>query len=102
LKRKENQYELRRILGAPESNIHLRADASESTVKRTALADYRVVYFATHGLVAGEVKGLAEPSLALTLPKQSSDTDDGLLTASEGAQLKLNADWVVRRCALRL
>ena len=68
---------------------------ARATVKRAALADYRVVYFATHGLVAGEVKGLAEPSLALTLPKQPSDTDDGLLTASEVAQLKLNADWVV-------
>jgi CHAT domain-containing protein/Tfp pilus assembly protein PilF len=82
-------------LGAPPSSIHLRQDASESTVKRAALADYRVVYFATHGLVAGEIKGLAEPSLALTLPKQPSDTDDGLLTASEVAQLKLNAEWVV-------
>jgi hypothetical protein len=38
-------------------------------VKRAPLSDYRVVYFATRGLVAGEVKGLAEPSLALTLPE---------------------------------
>jgi CHAT domain-containing protein len=94
----ETAAELRAVaknLGAPESGLHLRQDASETTVKRAALADYRVVYFATHGLVAGEVKGLAEPSLALTLPKQPSDFDDGLLTASEVAQLKLNADWVV-------
>jgi CHAT domain-containing protein len=70
-------------------------DVSETTVKRTALVDYRVVYFATHGLVAGDVVGLAEPSLALTLPKQPTEFDDGLLTASEVAQLKLNADWVV-------
>ena len=55
----------------------------------------RIVYFATHGLVAGDVKGLAEPSLALSIPKQPSELDDGLLTASEVAQLKLNADWVV-------
>jgi CHAT domain-containing protein len=82
-------------LGAPTSAIHLRADASEATVKRASLADYRVVYFATHGLVAGDVKGLAEPSLALTLPAQPSELDDGLLTASEVAQLRLNADWVV-------
>ena len=41
------------------------------------------------------MKGLAEPSLVLSIPKQSSDFDDGLLTASEVAQLKLNADWVV-------
>jgi tetratricopeptide (TPR) repeat protein/CHAT domain-containing protein len=84
-----------RNLGAPTSDIKLRRDASETNVKRAALADYRVVYFATHGLVAGEVKGLAEPSLALTLPKEPSEIDDGLLTASEVAQLKLNADWVV-------
>jgi tetratricopeptide (TPR) repeat protein len=82
-------------LGAPESDIHLGRDASETTVKRLRLADYRVVYFATHGLVAGDIKGLAEPSLALSIPAQSSDLDDGLLTASEVAQLKLNADWVV-------
>ena len=82
-------------LGAPLSDIHLGRDASETTVKRLPLADYRVVYFATHGLVAGDVKGLAEPSLALSLPKQPSELDDGLLTASEVAQLKLNADWVV-------
>jgi CHAT domain-containing protein len=29
------------------------------------------------------------------LPAQSTPLDDGLLTASEVAQLKLNADWVV-------
>ena len=62
-------------------------------MKRAPLADYRIVYFATHGLVAGDVKGVAEPSLSL--PSQPSDLDDGLLTASEVAQLKLNADWVV-------
>jgi CHAT domain-containing protein len=39
--------------------------------------------------------GLAEPSLALTLPKQPTELDDGLLTTSEVVQLKLNADWVV-------
>jgi len=36
----------------------------------------RIVYFATHGLVAGDIKGLAEPSLALSIPAQSSDFDD--------------------------
>ena len=82
-------------LGVAASEIHLGTDASETTVKRARLADFRIVYFATHGLVAGDVKGLAEPSLALSMPRQPSELDDGLLTASEVAQLKLNADWVV-------
>lgn len=82
-------------LGVSRSDIHLGSDASETTVKRTPLADYRVVYFATHGLVAGDIKGIAEPSLALSIPKEPSALDDGLLTASEVAQLKLNADFVV-------
>lgn len=82
-------------LGAAASDIHLGEDASETTVKRAALADYGIVYFATHGLVAGDVKGVAEPSLVLSIPKVPSEFDDGLLTASEVAQLKLNADWVV-------
>ena len=82
-------------LGVMTSDIHLGADASESTVKRAPLADYRIVYFATHGLVAGDIKGVAEPSLALSIPKQPTPLDDGLLTASEVAQLKLNANFVV-------
>jgi tetratricopeptide (TPR) repeat protein len=82
-------------LGASSSDIHLGRNATEANVKRLPLADYRVLYFATHGLVAGDVEGLGEPSLALTLPNEPSELDDGLLTASEVAQLKLNADWVV-------
>jgi CHAT domain-containing protein/tetratricopeptide (TPR) repeat protein len=82
-------------LGVAASDIHLGSDASETTLKRTRLSDYSIVYFATHGLVAGDVKGLAEPSLALSIPAQPSEFDDGLLTSSEVAQLKLNADWVV-------
>jgi CHAT domain-containing protein/Tfp pilus assembly protein PilF len=82
-------------LGVPAGDIHLGKDASVTTVKRTPLTDYRVVYFATHGLVAGDVKGMAEPSLALSIPQQPSAFDNGLLTASEVAQLKLDADWVV-------
>ena len=94
----ETADELRAVaqaVGAPSSDLHLGPAATEAAVKRADLSAYRVVYFATHGLVGGEVKGLGEPALALTLPHQTTDFDDGLLTASEIAQLRLNADWVV-------
>jgi CHAT domain-containing protein len=87
------------VLTADKNDIKLGVFASETAVKQTKLDDYRIVYFATHGLVAGEVekfaKVKAEPALALTIPEKPTELDDGLLTASEVAQLKLNADWVV-------
>lgn len=82
-------------VGAADADIHLGRDASETTLKRAALAQYSIIYFATHGLVAGDINGMGEPSLALSIPDQPTEFDDGLLTASEVAQLKLNADWVV-------
>src|SRR5262249_27523233 len=60
---------------------------------------YRIVHFATHGLLAEEAAALgidrAEPALVLTPPAVPSYEDDGLLTASEISQLKLNAEWVI-------
>ena len=85
-------------LGAPARQVRLGKQASEAAVKNARLDQYRIVYFATHGLVAGEtgqVASFAEPSLALTIPDTVSELDDGLLTGSEIAQLRLNADWVV-------
>jgi CHAT domain-containing protein len=88
-----------RSLEAADGDIVLGRAAAEATVKtmsaRGQLAQYRVVAFATHGLVAGEIKGLAEPGLVLSLPQSPSAADDGLLTASEVATLTLDADWVI-------
>jgi CHAT domain-containing protein len=88
-----------KILGAKSEDIKLGEAASVTTVKKEPLANYRVVYFATHALVAGKVeefaKVKAEPALVLSIPDKPSEEDDGLLTASEVAMLKLNADFVV-------
>jgi CHAT domain-containing protein len=60
-----------------------------------ALAQYRVVHFATHGAMAGELSRGSEPGLILTPPPEASKEDDGYLSASEIAGLKLDADWVI-------
>jgi CHAT domain-containing protein len=84
-----------RSLGADPGSVVLGADANEAKVRGTDLSQYRVITFATHGLLPGELKCKSEPALALTPPATSSAADDGLLDASEVAQLKLDADWVV-------
>ena len=84
--------------------IRLAGAATETDIKALSqsgrLARYRVLHFATHGLLSGDVEKMAqrqgEPALVLTPPdKPVDDGDDGLLMASEVAALKLNADWVV-------
>jgi CHAT domain-containing protein/tetratricopeptide (TPR) repeat protein len=90
--------ELREVahdLGATDDDVKLGAAATVTMVKSLPLDQYRVIDFATHGLVAGEVSGLSEPALVLSLPDQPTAEDDGLLTASRIAKLNLDADWAV-------
>jgi CHAT domain-containing protein len=90
-------------LGASDDDVFLGARATEKVLKGLSeegrLGTARVVHFATHGLIGGETEILTrsriEPALILTPPDEPSDEDDGLLTASEAAQLKLNADMVI-------
>ena len=98
----DTAYELKCVagsLGAPVSSLRLGADMTETVLKKTPLDHYRVIQFATHGLLAGETAklsaGVAEPSLVMTPPDVPTALDDGLLTVSEITTLKLDADWVV-------
>ena len=88
-----------RDVHADPGEIRLGARATEREVKRLSetgqLAQYRIVHFATHGALAEQVHGNAEPGLLLTPPVTASKEDDGYLTASEIAGLKLDADWVI-------
>ena len=94
----ETAAELKAIaasLNAPDEALLLGSEATETRIRQSRLDRYKIVHFATHGLIAGELSGLSEPALVLTPPIRPSDTDDGLLTASEVAALNLRADWVV-------
>jgi CHAT domain-containing protein len=79
----------------PASVLHLGKSANERTVKTADLSHYRIIDFATHGLVPGELNGLTQPALALTAPSVTQNDGDGLLTMGEILALKLDADWVV-------
>ncbi len=71
------------------------SDANERQVKTMPLEDYKVVAFATHGLVPGDLNGLTQPALALSAPEVAGVEGDGLLTMAEILGLRLDADWVV-------
>ncbi|MEZ5709380.1 MAG: tetratricopeptide repeat protein [Blastomonas sp.] len=86
---------MRSALGAPASSIHTGSEATEAAVRSADLSNTRILALATHGLMAGEVRGAAEPGLVFTPPETPGEADDGLLTASEVAALRLNADWVI-------
>jgi CHAT domain-containing protein/tetratricopeptide (TPR) repeat protein len=88
-----------RDVKADTREMRLGARATEREVKtlstRGDLMRYRIVHFATHGTLANQLMGVAEPGLILTPPGQASDNDDGYLSASEIAGLRLDADWVI-------
>jgi CHAT domain-containing protein len=95
----DTAQELREVaatLGAdPTRDVYLGDQASEETVETLKLDDRRVVMFATHGLVPGDLDGLTQPALALSPPAVAGGRGDGLLTASKILGLKFDADWVV-------
>src|SRR5204863_1234357 len=79
----------------PSKVLKLGKDANEDVVRTTDLSGFKVVVFATHGLVPGELNGLTQPALALSAPSVAGVGGDGLLTMEEILALKLDADWVV-------
>jgi CHAT domain-containing protein len=79
----------------PSKVLQLGVKANERAVKTADLSRYKVIVFATHGLVPGELNGLTQPALALSAPDVSGSDGDGLLTMEEILALRLDADWVV-------
>jgi CHAT domain-containing protein len=79
----------------PAKVLNLGKAANEQAVKTMDLSGFKILAFATHGLVPGELNGLTQPALALTAPAVAGVEGDGLLTMEEILGLKLDADWVV-------
>jgi CHAT domain-containing protein len=95
----DTRYELISMANAldvdPAKALYLGKAANEQNVETLDLAHYRIVAFATHGLVPRDLDGLTQPALALTAPEVAGVKGDGLLTMEKILALKLDADWVV-------
>ncbi|WP_439816960.1 CHAT domain-containing protein [Zavarzinia sp. CC-PAN008] len=77
--------------GDRRTALLLGADATESRLRATPLDRFRILMFSTHAMVAGDFEGLTEPALVLAPDPAAGATDDGLLTMSEAAGLRLDA-----------
>lgn len=83
-----------------ETSVYLGERATEPEVRRLnrsgRLGRAKVISFATHGLLAGEIQGITQPALVLTPPDVVTTENDGLLSMEDVLQLKLvNTEWVV-------
>lgn len=84
----------------PQRDLHLGAQANKASVlessKNGEMRKKRVIAFATHGLMAGDLPNLTQPALALAATgREEQDPLGALLTLDEVLNLKLNADWVI-------
>ncbi len=82
---------LQKLYGT-NADVYLGLQSSKETLMAAIapkMEEYKYVVFATHGFAGNGIPGIMEPVLALTMVPPGTD---GLLTASEVAGLKMNAD----------
>jgi CHAT domain-containing protein/tetratricopeptide (TPR) repeat protein len=72
--------------------LYVRENASEGLLKSDDCGRFRILHFATHGLIDDRVPALSGLLLA---PGVAPDGDDGYLRLNEIFHLKMNADLVV-------
>ena len=91
---REEILSIARALGADaQKDVYLGLDANKKKVMQTDLSKRRIVAFATHGLIPGDLPGLDQPALALAALEDGKESP--LLTLDDVLGLKLDADWVV-------
>lgn len=93
----ETRDELRAValaLGAdPARDLVLGEAATRAAVLSADLSDRRVVAFATHALLPGELPGVSKPALAMAAVRDEGESP--LLELDDVLGLRLNAQWVL-------
>lgn len=79
----------------PAQDVLLGREASKTRVLSQDLTNRKVVAFASHALVPGDLEGLDQPAIALSAPEVTGNPADGLLLMEDVLGLRLDADWVV-------
>ena len=79
------------VLQIPDEDVVLGEDFTDSKVKSLKMEEFRVIHFATHGVLGISAECLPEPGLITSI----ADDGDAMLEASEILDLSLDADLVV-------
>jgi CHAT domain-containing protein len=82
-------------LGAAPEDELLGAGFTAAAVRALPLKQYRMLHFATHAILATDLACQAEPALVTSAPAGAASAQGAMLTASEIAGLKLDADVVL-------
>ena len=83
------------IMGARPNEMVLAGAFTADAVRHAALAEFRVVHFATHGLLPTDLSCLDEPAVLASVPPGAPDARAALLSASQLLELKMEADAVI-------
>ncbi len=95
LETEDEVREIAKIMGVKVEppQVLLSVMANETNLKNAGLEKYRYIHLATHASLPGMIQGINEPFILLSQVENKGD--DGFLTLSEVAGMKLNADMVV-------
>ena len=70
-------------------------DFTAGAVQQARLQDFRIVHFATHGLLPGDLSCLTEPAIMVSSLPSAPDAASGFLGASAILRLRMDADLVI-------
>jgi CHAT domain-containing protein len=79
----------------PGSQRRLGREFTAESVQQTQLDQFRVVHFATHGLLPNDLSCLTEPSIMVSNPPNLPDAGRAFLTSSAILRLRMDADLVI-------
>jgi CHAT domain-containing protein len=83
------------LMGARPSEVRMGEAFTLAAVRAASLRDYRVVHFATHGVLPQDLSCLSEPALIASVPAGAGSAEAALLTSDTVLGLDLDADAVV-------